>query len=316
VLARMEGTWRALLGELARREGIDPQDVRARDLPRLLRTLVPARALPGDRQLDRGLALLAGVGVDLAAAKSLRLDPGARPGKLPYAIALPVDPPEDVRLSTSPRAGVDALRAVLHELGAAAYYAHVRAGPMEFRRLGPASIPETWAIVLEEVAGTEGWLAAQGVPAEQARLEARAAAARRLLRTREAAAHLLAAVARAGDPAGAEAGAAMRESALGSRATGCPAEPSDLPPWRLEPDPLLRSAEALRAELLAAQVERFLAERAGSGSWWSSPQAGAWLREAWAQGSRRTPDEIALAAGQRGVDAAALDALVRERAGM
>ena len=85
--------------------------------------------------------------------------------------------------------------------------------------------------------------------------------------------------------------------------------------WRVDPDPLLRSAEALRAELLAAQAESFLAKQAGGPAWWTSREAGAWLRAAWADGGRRSAAELSLATGHAALDAAALDAVVRERAG-
>ncbi|ABC83493.1 hypothetical protein [Anaeromyxobacter dehalogenans] len=311
VLARTDATWRALVADLARREGMEPEAVRARDLPRLVRPAAPASAFPAGKALDAGAAILAGLGLDLAAQHNLRLDAGPRPGKLPHAIALPVDPPRDVRLSAAPVSGMEALRGVLHELGAALAYAHVAPqAPLEFRRLGPGAVSGTWAILLEEVAGAPQWLEAHGLEADPARAEARSAAARRLMRTREAAARVLAALAPAG-PAGAEA-----RAALPARAYGCPVEEPDLVAWRLEPDPLLRSGEALRAELLAAQAELFLAGRAGTPAWWTSPAAGAWLVRTWADGTRRTPEELSLAMGLPGLDAAALDQVVRARTGL
>jgi hypothetical protein len=200
---------------------------------------------------------------------------------------------------------------VLHELGVAQYYAHVGAGPVEFRRLGPAAVPEAWGVLLEEVSGSADWLAEHGVDPEKARAEARAAAARRLLRAREAAARLLGGIARAEGPASAE-----REEALAARARGCPADPADPPEWRLEADPLLHSAETLRAELLAAQAELFLAGKAGAPAWWLARASGAWLVAAWTEGTRRSPQELSLALGQPGLDPAALDAVVRTRAGL
>jgi hypothetical protein len=101
---------------------------------------------------------------------------------------------------------------------------------------------------------------------------------------------------------------------LVARARGCPADVDPFPPQ--EPDPLLRTAETLRAELLAAQAEVFLATKGGGAAWWRSRVAGSWLVGAWADGSRRTPDELSRAMGQQGLGPAALEALVRERAGL
>lgn len=309
-LARSEATWQALLESLARTEGMSRGDVRVPDLPRLLRDQVPARLFPAGRHVTLGAKVLAGLGIDLARQPNLRLSPEPHPGTPPHSLALPIDPPGDVRLAVAPLAGLAAARAVLHELGAAEYYAHLHGGPMELRRLGPASVPQAWGLLLEEVAGAPAWLAAQNVPEPQARAEARTAAARRLLRVRERAARLLAALARAQD---------LRsggEVALLARATGCPAQPADAVAWLAEPDPLLRTAEALRAELLAPQLEARLAREAGAPEWWSSPAAAAWLAGAWADAAGRTPDEISASLGEKALDAGALVKVVRERAGL
>jgi hypothetical protein len=306
VLTRTDAAWRSLLDPLARAEGLARGEVRLADLPRLLRSQVPARLFPAGKQVGMATRLLAGMGIDVARQANLRLSPEPN-GAVPLpSLALPVDPPGDVRLALATLAGIDAARGVLHELGAAEYYVHLPAGPMELRRLGPASVPQAWAIVFEEIAGTSGWLAAQGLPEAQAREEARVAAARRLLRVRESAARLLAAMARAQGGGGGEA-------ALLARATGCPAQPSDASAWLAEPDPFLRAAEALRAELLAAQLETRLAREAGSPAWWQSPAAGAWLAGAWADCAGHTPEEISASLGEKALDAAAILRVVGER---
>ena len=308
VLTRTDVAWHSLLDPLARAEGLGRGEARLPDLPRLLRSQVPARLFPAGKQVGMATRLLAGMGIDLARQANLRLSPEPN-GAVPLpSLALPVDPPGDVRLALATPAGIDAARGALHELGAAEYYAHLPAGPMELRRLGPASVPQAWAIVFEEIAGASGWLAAQGVPEAQAREEARVAAVRRLLRVRESAARLLAAVARAQGGGGGEA-------ALLARASGCSVQPSDAAAWLAEPDPFLRAAEGLRAELLAAQLEIRLAREAGTPAWWQSPAAGAWLLGAWADCAGRTPEEISASLGEKALDATALLRVVTERSG-
>lgn len=310
VLARTEPAWQALLEALARAEGLPRAEVRARDLPRLLRTQVPARLFPAGRHLTLSASILAGMGIDLSRQANLRIAAGPHPGAPAASIALPVDPPGDVRLAVAAVAGLDAARGVLHELGAAEYWAHLRDGPVELRRLGPAAVPEAFGVALEEVAGSAAWLASAGVPEGQARAEARAAAARRLLRARERAARVLAAVARPPD------GVPGIDAALLARATGCAAEREDAIGWRLDPDPLLRAAEGLRAELLAAQLELGLARAAGGAEWWRSEAAGAWLAGAWADAAGRTPEELSASLGAKALDAGALVRVVEERAGL
>jgi hypothetical protein len=80
----------------------------------------------------------------------------------------------------------------------------------------------------------------------------------------------------------------------------------------LEPDPLLQSAESLRALLLSAQIEGFLARKAG-GPWWRSKGSGEWLVRTWAEGSRPTAEELALAAGEKALGPAAFAARARAR---
>jgi hypothetical protein len=308
VLARTEATWSALLDALARAEGIARPDLRARDLPRLLRITAPASLFPAARAAGEVSGFLEGMGIALAQQANLRLATGPQPRGLARSIALPVDPPSDVRLAIAAVAGLDGVRAALHELGIAELYAHAPPGaPAELRRLGSPAIPAAFGALFEEVAGAPEWLTAHGLDAGQAAQEARAAAARRLLRTRELAARVLAAAARAE-------GADSQDAALFARATGCPLEGADLVPWRLDPDPLLRSAEALRGELIAAQAELRLAREGAA--WWRLPASAGVLGQLWSAAPGHTPEELSQAIGEKALDAAALVKVIRGRAGL
>ncbi|HYG68619.1 MAG TPA: hypothetical protein VD838_13200, partial [Anaeromyxobacteraceae bacterium] len=172
--------------------------------------------------------------------------------------------------------------------------------------------PSTWARLFEALAGDPLWLSERGLEGDALRDEVRAAAARRLHDARDAAARVIFEVERARDPSAAEAA----WPALAARAFLHPAEEDAPPPWRTDPDPLLHAAETLRAVLLAAQAEVFLAERAGSPAWWRAKRAGEWLRGTWAAGSRHAPEELAAAMGARALDAAALERIARARAAL
>ncbi len=309
-LARTDATWKALLDALARKELQTPAErLRERDLPRLLRTAAPPDAFPATRLLADAEATLAGFGLDLTAGGHLAVDAAARPGKLPRPLAVPVLVPGGVRLSLTPLAGLDAARALLHELGVAQAAARTAGGPVEDRRLGSASLPEAWGSLLAGVTASPEWLANHGLDAEAARREVRVAAARRLHAARQAAAQLLVEVARAREPAS----LAARAAAIGKRALGHPLDATDPLPWALEPDPLLRSADRLMAALLAAQVEAHLAAAAG-GPWWRARGSGVWLAGAWAGGGRRSPGAVARSLGAAGLDPGPLDALTRAAA--
>ena len=109
-LAGTEATWRALLADLSRRElGGPAERLRARDLPRLLRTTAPPAAFPAARLLPDAEQLLIGLGLDLAAGGRLTVDAAPRPGKIARPLAVVVEAPGAVRLSLAPLAALAAM---------------------------------------------------------------------------------------------------------------------------------------------------------------------------------------------------------------
>ncbi|MFL5271382.1 MAG: hypothetical protein ACJ79E_04885, partial [Anaeromyxobacteraceae bacterium] len=310
VLATTDAAYRTLLGgvaqlELSRRLA----DLRGRDLPRLFRVAEEPQAFPAGRLAADAQSALAGVGLDLAGRAGVVLDGDARPGKDPRALALPVEVPGNVRVSFTPVAGASELRGLLHELGAAAFYAHVAQPALEFRRLG-AVTAETWAALFEGLAGDPAWLAERTGLSEAhlARL-VRAGAARQLHEARALAARILVEVGRAGGPAFTP---GIARTVI-ERAFARPVENDELELFLGARDPLLESADALRALLLAAQAEAFLRARTPA-PWWRAPEAGALLGAAFAEGSRLAPPALARSLGAATLDASALDATARSRA--
>jgi len=312
VLATTDAGYRALLDALGRLEmGKGLADLRGRDLPRLLRAGEDPRAFPAARLAADAQGTLAALGLDLAARPGLVVDAEARAGKDPRALTLPVEVPGSVRVSYAPAGGAAELRALLHELGAAAFYASVTTPVLEFRRLG-AVTAETWAALFEDLAGDPAWLAERtGLADTHLAPLVRAAAARRLQEARTLAARILVEIARARAP---EKAAAAAKGIL-ERAFARPVDADELDLFLLDRDPLLESAERLQSLLLAAQVQAFLTDRAPP-AWWRSKESGAWLAAAFAEGSRRTPADLASALGAPALDAAVLDAVTRERAEM
>ncbi len=315
VLAATEAPYRALMEGLARRElNLPLARLRARDLPRLFALAQEPRAFPAAAAAPRALDTLRGLGVDLASRPGVILDLAARPGKEPRPLLLPVEVPAGVRVSAAPAGGVAEARALLRVLGSAAYFSAITAPELEFRRLGPVTA-DAWGALFEELAGDPAWLAEKtGLSPDNLEPVVLAAAARRLHQVRDAAARLLYEAGRPADTAGAE-GLAR---AVAARAFLHPVEAAEAALWTADADPLLRSADALDAALLAAQAEAWLA-RLGGPSWWRSEQAGTALRAAWAQGSRLSPGELSRAFGFARLDAAALVDACRargERAGL
>jgi hypothetical protein len=302
VLEATGTAYRTFLEDLGRRELSAPlSQLHGRDLPRLFALAQDPRAFPAGKAAERALATLRGMGIDLAGRADVELDLAARPGKDPRPLLLPVRVPGAIRVSAAPAGGLAETRGLLRALGGAAYYAEVRAPAIELRRLG-AVAADAWGGLLEELAGDPGWLSAQtGLNDHALEPLARAAAARRLLAAREAAARVLYEVGRAREPAR----AAEVARAVCQRAFARPVEPDEAALFAAEPDPLLRAADALAAQLLGAQAEARLRERFGA-AWWKDPRSGAFLRSAFAEGARLTPDALARWLGFERLDAAAL----------
>ncbi len=310
VLGETDAEYRALVDALAHVEmGAGLAQLRGRDMPRLLRAGEDARAFPAGRATGDVGKTLAALGLELARRPGVVLDLEARSGKDPRPLALPVEVPGGVRVSFAPQGGAAELRALLHEMGVATYYAYVATPVLEFRRLG-AVTSETWAGLFEDLASDPKWLAEHtGLAESHLAPIVRTAAARRLHQARTLAARVLIEIGRAGKPGGSPAVA----KAILERAFARPVEADELELFLLERDPLLESADALRALLLAAQGEAFLAGRSPT-SWWGSKESGAWLAAAFAAGSRLAPADLARSFGAARVDASALVASSRARA--
>jgi hypothetical protein len=310
VLDATELTYRSLLQALAREEmGVDLSRLHGRDLPRLLSAGEDARAFPAGHATADVSETLSALGLDLAGRPGVVLDLQARPGKDPRALALPIEVPGNVRVSFSPQGGATELRALLHEMGAATFYAHVANPVLEFRRLGTVTT-ECWAFLFEDLAGDPVWLSERtGLGESHLSPVIRAATARRLHTARTLAAWILVEVARARDPGRARATA----KAVLETASAHAVEPDELQLFLQQRDPLLQSADGLRALLLAAQAQAYLASRAGP-SWWRSKENGRWLASAFAEGSRLDPAELAHSFGAPSVNASALATSSRARA--
>jgi hypothetical protein len=308
-LAATEAVWRGLSADVARREmGPLPAGLRERDLPRLERLAHEGRAFPAARLRDDGVAAFRGLGIDLAALPGFEIDDAPRPGKHPRPLMLPVKVPDAVRVSLRPAGGAAEAHAFLRELGEGVALAHVKSPALEFRRLGPASWSGTWGRLFAGLTAHPDWLAERlGQGNHGLSREVRAAWLGRLHELRLAAARLGAEVEASRSPGRA---GQVRAAWLG-RALAAPAEAVE-GARALPRDPLLHSAETLRAEILAAQAETFLSRRAG-GPFWRSRENGEWLRRAWAEGSRPAPAEMAQAMGFPAADPSALASLAQAR---
>jgi hypothetical protein len=282
----------AAADQLARREvGVPLSATRMRDLPRMLRASHEPKAHPAARLVPDGQAVAAAAGVDLASR--VKLDDRPAPRKSQRPLTVPVQVPGDVRLSALPSGGASEARAFLHELGVAFFLSGIRAEGVEARRLGSPAASATWGFLVEALASDPAWLHDRsGIVGHELAREIRAAQADRLHAVRMQAARLLREIdrARGGTPG------AAGDAKILSRALCHPVDAQEAAHWPLQRDPLLGSADSLRAALLAAQIEAALANQ-GGGPWWRWSGAPAWLARMWEPGGVANADDLARAAG-------------------
>ena len=219
----------------------------------------------------------------------IRLDDEERPGKAGRSLTAAVRVPQEVRLVVRRRPGMDALGGLLHAYGRALNYAHVPEGlPLELRRLGDASVTETYATLLERLLLQPEWLKRYlGLPSVPARDAARLAAFQALTVLRRHCAKLpyeLSLYAHGATPQLAEEYTDRQRAALLAEAhRGF---------FLFDVDPQLYVTRSLRAWALETRLSAQLTGRFNE-DWWRNPAAGRWLQGLFARGGTDDAETLA-----------------------
>jgi len=272
--------------------------LRRADIPRLSAAPAFADRFPPDRLVSAAAATFLELGIDLDRLP-LHVDTDAGLRKNPRAACFPVVVPTDVRLSIKPSGGPGDYGALLHEMGHALHFAFTRTPLFEFQQLGDASVAEAFAFLFEGLADDPAWLAERLHMGEPALTDyVRLAALRRLLMVRRHAAKVLYELEWRSSS---EADPRELFARHLSRAYGFPLEAADAAHFLIDHDPFVQSADYLRGWLLAAQLTDALRHRFGA-TWWKSPAAGAYLRDAWSAGQRDTSEQLAQRLGVDRID--------------
>jgi hypothetical protein len=265
-----------------------------------------------ERSVEVCLDTLERLGFELDRVSGIKLDLDDRPQKSPRACVIASDPPTVVHLITRAQGGLHDYQAFLHEAGHALHYAGCDpALPYTFRRLSrDHALTEIYSFIVEAITREPGWHARYfGLSDAQAAENAEATMFLDALLFRRYAAKLrfeLAFWSRFDDDGGTPGGYTENLQ----RATGVHYRSDN---FVADMDAGFYSADYLRAWVRAAQLRRYLTDRAGE-EWWARRETGDHLRELFLEGTKPSSEEIAARIGFEPLDTAPLVAELRSAA--
>ncbi|MDH5362425.1 MAG: hypothetical protein OEW84_03830 [Aigarchaeota archaeon] len=160
LISRTEGLYRDGMGDLFQRvAGVPLERGEKHDLAFIFRAKQFDPIFPKERLLHALKSTLARVGIDLDEQRNIELDVEERPKKSPRAFVAPIRVPSEIKLVIMPHGGHDDYMTLLHETGHAEHHAWCDAGlAVEYRYLGDVSVTESYAFLLEHLATNKSWL--------------------------------------------------------------------------------------------------------------------------------------------------------------
>jgi hypothetical protein len=237
------------------------------------------------------------LGLDPNQGGRISFDSELREGKRTGARVLVFRVPDDVRLVTTPRGGIDGMAEVMHAFGRAQHCAMVaRTTHLLDRRLGDGAVPGSMAMLLENLMTDPAWHKRYlRLPAASAKEAARLFAFRQLFKLRWRAAMVSQGIALyARGPVRPLAG--EYEDAM----QGALHAPAPKGRYLYDIEPGWKGVESLRAAALEAHLHATLRERFNE-DFWRNPSTGRWLAGFSAHGQRDNADQVAQATGASGL---------------
>ena len=304
ILAYTLDAYRELLGwYLKRRVGVLLRQARRHDLARLFRAPEFDASLPPSSLREAAEGPLQRMRIDPRAAGRIRVDDEPRLKKTPRAFVATPRIPDEVILVVRPGGGPDDYAAFLHELGHALHFAYTdRRLAVEYRRLGDASVTETFAFLLDGLLAEQGWLR-RFVGLAQPKEVLRFTAFHKVWFLRRYTAKLqyeLRLHAEGPTPRAAE---LYRELLSGATLVDWPREL-----YLADVDPYFYAGRYLRAWIFEAQLRALLRERFDE-EWYRNDRTGPFLLGLWEHGQRYTLEELAR---QLGLGPLSLDPLLAQ----
>lgn len=328
-VAKSEGTFQALMGQVAKENGVPLARFRRADHARVFRAAKIERHLPDALMVPAFRHFLAGIGLDMrtAAGTEILVDDEMHPKKNPRAACFTLDPPRDVRITVKPVGGLVSWTTFFHEGGHALHFAWATTPRVEFKQLGSYSfteaVAELFARAWEEPAWLERYAAfvrdvgrgkhrelfpkgarVRGVPVLTKPLMAylirNRLAYNLYLARRYGWAKLIYETALQGGPEaylkGAYSGQTSDRMALYreifGKAYGYQLDEGDAEGYLADVDPFFYAADYTRAFLLADLLHEVLRAKFGA-AWFANPQVGPFLKGLFAHGNRFGAEEVA-----------------------
>jgi hypothetical protein len=277
-------------------------ELREYDIPYLLRMTHLDETFPDGKYGEVAQRWLSDIGFDSAKTRNLKIADDAHPRRPPKPGTFPVGNGADTGISILKLGGFGDYWNLFGQLGSALFYCHIDPElDLADQRIGSPVIPLIYGALFQNVLTIPQWRQRYLQESDPAQVEA-AVAFRNLLDLRESAARYVfyrRIYADSETPPSAYA-ETMRAATLWHQGA---TEESDY----LLADDMHESGMKLIAAVRAAQLRQHLEEQFGA-AWWSSPEAGAWLKSEWAKGFQHSPQDLADAWG---LGAASASALVR-----
>jgi hypothetical protein len=236
--------------------------------------------------------MLADMGIDLASQTNVHVDADPRELKSPRAFCAPVHVPDEIYLVVMPKGGQDDYSALLHEGGHTEHFAHTQRDlPFEYRCLGDNAVTEGFAFIFDHLLLNREWLATY-LDYNDADDFLRFANVVELFFLRRYAGKLAYECDLHAQNGSLDHMASVYKKRLSEAIMVEVPEQNYL----VDVDEGFYAASYLRAWMFEGAFRMLLQDRHGM-DWFSSPQAGDWVKELWSHGQQFTADQLLLKNG-------------------
>ncbi len=299
VLESTREEYEDLLTELtASQLGMEFRELRAYDVPYLLRFPALDRSFPSGKMEDAARKWMRSLDINMGRQRHLRIYADDRDGKDPAPRTFPIANERNTRISILTQGGLSDYVNLFTQLGEAQFYFHISPDlPFEHRAVGSPLLPRTYGQLFRRVLLQPEWRDQYlNIREEDAELAAKALRIHELHDLRMAAGrHRWQMLRRETPDAPPTAYNEIMQAAM-----LWPYGSSEMPEHQFADDDL-ESGIFLVAYLLAAQLDEKLSTEFGQ-DWFSSSRAGDWLRDQWAKGFTVSGPDLARSWGVDGPD--------------